>query len=215
MTELSNSLADLAERVKEANEASLVAQRTTIESAFTAGQLLVDAKAECQHGEWLPFLKRAGVGERTARNYMTLVRSGLEIGTVADLGGIRTVLIFLSKWRMPTFDEALIITSAARQREFDDGAEWTPGAVGYVWESAEYRGHYHIAAIGDDDVISMTKRPMWPLIHVEDGRPVDTIVHWLTTNFALPIDDWHRDFMPRHVPEIVLGDAWQGKGIAA
>ena len=39
MIELSNSLADLAERVKVANEASALAERTTIEKAIEAGEL--------------------------------------------------------------------------------------------------------------------------------------------------------------------------------
>lgn len=206
MTVLSNRLTDLAERVKEATIASALAGRTSIEKAIEAGRFLIDAKAAVRHGEWLPFLQRAGIAERTARNFMALAASGLNPAPVADLGGIKAALAFLSKWRLPSFDEALMITSAERQREFDAGAEWTPGAVGYVWESEKHRGHYHIAALDDDDNLSLTKSPMWPKIHIEDGEPVDTIIHWLATNFALPIDDWHIEHARRHAPEFVLPD---------
>lgn len=206
MTTLSNRLTDLAERVKEATAASALAGRTSIEKAIEAGRFLIDAKAAVRHGDWLPFLQRAGIVERTARNFMTLAASGLNPAPVADLGGIKAALAFLSKWRLPTFDEALMITSAERQGEFDAGAEWTPGAVGYVWESEKHRGHYHIAAMDDGDNLSLTKSPMWPKIHIEDGEPVATIIHWLSTNFNLPMGDWHIEFAPRHVPEIVLPD---------
>ncbi|MBB5755139.1 hypothetical protein [Prosthecomicrobium pneumaticum] len=100
MTEpLSNALADLAEQVKLANEQFLLARRTTAESALRAGGLLIDAKDRCAHGEWLPFLKRAGINERTARNFMTLARSGIKPDTVADLGGIRAALEHLASER--------------------------------------------------------------------------------------------------------------------
>ncbi|MBB5754342.1 hypothetical protein [Prosthecomicrobium pneumaticum] len=96
---LSNALADLAEQVKLANEQFLLARRTTAESALRAGGLLIDAKDRCAHGEWLPFLKRAGINERTARNFMTLARSGIKPDTVADLGGIRAALEHLARER--------------------------------------------------------------------------------------------------------------------
>lgn len=97
MTELSNSLADLAERVKQAAEASALAERTTIEKAIEAGELLCQANDEAKHGEWLPFLARAGVPERKAQRFMQLARSGLKSDTCRDLGGIKGALAFIAK----------------------------------------------------------------------------------------------------------------------
>ncbi|NLS07629.1 DUF3102 domain-containing protein [Rhizobium sp. P32RR-XVIII] len=97
MTELSNTLADLAECVKLASEASALAEMTTIDKALEAGSLLCQAKDACKHGEWLPFLERAGVGERQARRLMQISRSGLKSDTVSDLGGIKGALAFISK----------------------------------------------------------------------------------------------------------------------
>jgi len=89
---LSNHLTDLADRVRAANDAVLVSKRTTIEKALEAGHLLIEAKERCKHGEWLPFLDRAGVHQRTSQRFMTLAASGLEIRHVSDLGGIRAAL---------------------------------------------------------------------------------------------------------------------------
>jgi hypothetical protein len=54
MTELSNTLADLAERIREANEAGQAAERTAAEKMLTAGRLLCQAKEAGAHGDWTP-----------------------------------------------------------------------------------------------------------------------------------------------------------------
>jgi DUF3102 family protein len=55
--------------------------------AIEAGKLLIEAKSLLQHGEWEPWLREhVAIAPRTARLYMRLARSGLEIGNVADLG---------------------------------------------------------------------------------------------------------------------------------
>lgn len=66
--------------------------RKAIEHYLTAGRLLLEAKAKAAHGEWLPFLKDAGIPERTARRMMGLARSGIKSDTVTDLGGITRAL---------------------------------------------------------------------------------------------------------------------------
>jgi hypothetical protein len=81
-----NRLGDLAERVRGANAAMHAASREAAERALEAGRLLVEAKEECRHGEWLPFLERAGVHERQERRLMQLARSGLKPDTVSDMG---------------------------------------------------------------------------------------------------------------------------------
>lgn len=39
---------------------------------FEVGRLLVEAKANTKHGEWLPFLESQGIDERCARNWMSV-----------------------------------------------------------------------------------------------------------------------------------------------
>lgn len=62
--------------------------KTIVEKAIRIGKLLVEQKAECNHGEWLPWLKaNVKFSERTARNYMRLYsrRDEIKSATVADL----------------------------------------------------------------------------------------------------------------------------------
>ena len=92
-----NRLGDRAEAIRSLIAESDAAALTSINKAIEAGHALAEAKTECGHGEWLPFLERAGVKERRARQYMQLASSGLKSATVADFGGIRGALEFLAK----------------------------------------------------------------------------------------------------------------------
>ncbi|WOH55373.1 DUF3102 domain-containing protein [Bradyrhizobium sp. BWC-3-1] len=80
------ALADRAETVRELIAGSDAAHTQSIEKAMEAGRLLVAAKGDCKHGEWLPFLKRAGVPERKAQRLMQIAESNLKSDTVTDLG---------------------------------------------------------------------------------------------------------------------------------
>src|SRR6266446_3513257 len=65
------------------------AQRHTIaaaEKALSAGEMLVEAKGLCHHGQWGAWLKATGLPERSAQRYMLLHRAGFKSATVADLG---------------------------------------------------------------------------------------------------------------------------------
>jgi hypothetical protein len=56
-TALSNSLTDLAFRIRAEHEAVAGAIRQTLTHAMAAGDLLIEAKAQLKHGQWLPWLK--------------------------------------------------------------------------------------------------------------------------------------------------------------
>ena len=68
-----------------------------IGAALDTGAALIDLRDTLGHGEFLPAVKRLGIGETTARNWMRLARAGLKTATVADLGGIRAALEHLRK----------------------------------------------------------------------------------------------------------------------
>ena len=74
----------LADRINTEHAACHSAMQTGLEHAIEAGRLLIEAKAECPHGDWLPFLEMAGVHERQARRLMQLARSGLKADTVSE-----------------------------------------------------------------------------------------------------------------------------------
>src|SRR6266516_4307726 len=84
----SNSLAVLAVRIREENDAAeaakgaaIVAARKGIEHALAAGSLLLEAKALVPHGQWLPWLAEncPTVSERMAQRYMLIARNRPEL----------------------------------------------------------------------------------------------------------------------------------------
>ena len=92
---LSNRLAHLAEAAGEAARRGEAHKQARIAAHIEAGLLLAEARAEARFGEWGAVLARAGIHERTARDWMALAASGLKPATVADLGGMRAALASL------------------------------------------------------------------------------------------------------------------------
>jgi len=83
---LSNRLADLAERAGEAFRSGNARSVEAAADYLKSGRILAEAKAECGHGAWLPFLERAGIPERTARRMMRLHRADMTPETLAEQG---------------------------------------------------------------------------------------------------------------------------------
>src|ERR1700730_15659721 len=85
----SNSLADLAARIKAEHDAYVAAIKQSLSRAMAAGDMLIEAKAQLKHGEWRPGIaERCGSPDRTASHYMRLARNRSTIeqnGNVADL----------------------------------------------------------------------------------------------------------------------------------
>ena len=72
----SNSLADLAARIRAEHEAATAFLKSGLERAINAGNLLIEAKAQLAHGQWLPWLaEHCQMSERTAQAYMRVARS--------------------------------------------------------------------------------------------------------------------------------------------
>jgi hypothetical protein len=87
----SNTLADLADRIRAEHTAAAVALKDGLQHAIAAGDLLIEAKAQVPHGRWLPWLtEHCAISERTAQAYMRVARSLGKLGeqkrnAVADL----------------------------------------------------------------------------------------------------------------------------------
>ena len=73
--------AALADRQKHL-EAAAGCEKSAVLTAWQLGGRLREKKKRLSHGAWLPWLKAAGIGERSARDYLRLAR---EIGSAADL----------------------------------------------------------------------------------------------------------------------------------
>jgi hypothetical protein len=87
----SNSLAKLAARIRAEHEASGSALKRGAAHAMNAGDLLIEAKAQLKHGQWLPWLEgNCAISERTAQLYMRMAKArskieGVNPQHVADL----------------------------------------------------------------------------------------------------------------------------------
>jgi len=113
----SNRLSDLADRIRQASDRAKVASVESAEQYLEAGRLLIEAKAECPHGDWLPFLEMTGVHERQARRLIQIARSGLKADTVSDLGGIKGALEYLAQLGTQS-PEAPVVNHSEKAREF-------------------------------------------------------------------------------------------------
>jgi hypothetical protein len=84
---LSNSLTDLAFRIRAEHEAATIATTRSLHHAMQAGELLLEAKEQLKHGQWTPWLKQhCNIPDRTARLYMRLSkRLKANWQSVADL----------------------------------------------------------------------------------------------------------------------------------
>jgi hypothetical protein len=73
---LSNSLTDLAARIRQEHEAVSVALKDSVRHAIEAGALLIEAKKQVPHGGWLPWLAdHCTISERTAQLYMRCAKN--------------------------------------------------------------------------------------------------------------------------------------------
>lgn len=85
------AVADLAVQINTEHERAFGKAREALEHARRAGELLLQAKAAVDHGQWLPWLAaNVAFSERTAQGYMRLAARWdtlqTKSATVADLG---------------------------------------------------------------------------------------------------------------------------------
>ena len=74
-TIIGNQLVHLAKQINAEHEAGEAALRKGAEHYLKAGQKLLEAKARCKRGEWLPWLREnISFSQRTVSTYMQLVR---------------------------------------------------------------------------------------------------------------------------------------------
>lgn len=187
MTQLaSNSLSVSAESVRELVDASDKLAAQSVEKALAAGRLLIAAKAQCKHGEWLPFLQRAAVGERKAQRLMKLAASGLNPSAVTGFGGIRGALEFLARRRLPKPHEGLCITPHSSIENPFEAFE-----AAFIWPS-RHAGFFHGAYFADDGRggmnVTYSRRPI-----SDQPLPGDreSIVWLYEEKMATPIEDRH------------------------
>ncbi len=85
MADIAPNLTQLAEWINTEHVSALTDARAALEHAGRAGELLAGAKAQCQHGQWLPWLKaNVSFSERTAQAYMRVAKRWPELEAKAQ-----------------------------------------------------------------------------------------------------------------------------------
>ena len=83
---------DLIGKVADGFERYQHADADRIAAALDTGAALIELRERLPHGDFLPAIRRLGIADRTAQNWMRLSRAGMKYETVAHLGGIRAAL---------------------------------------------------------------------------------------------------------------------------
>ena len=87
-----NRLAHLQGEARNQFQRHQKATAEAVQAYLECGAALIEAKAGCGHGKWLPWLDGTGIPKRTAQRMMALYESGLKSDTVTHLGGISGAL---------------------------------------------------------------------------------------------------------------------------
>lgn len=156
MTENSNRLPVLADEIRQAHLDVERAATTAAEKALDAGRALIEAKALCGHGRWLPWLHTAGIPERSAQRYMLLCRGGFKSAVVADLGLAKAEHYAKTGLNMmPATDRAVQAIGYDK-----DGPEQS---LTYWWRAADgLAGYWHCTVFGAQEFYVEPKAPVPP-----------------------------------------------------
>jgi hypothetical protein len=162
----SNSLTDLAARIRAEHEAASAAFKDSVSHGIAAGEMLIEAKDQIAYGQWLPWLhEHCTIPERTAQLYMRLARKvpQLKSATVADLT-TRAAARLIAK---PRKQEAHYLPKPGQARTgllLHHGPH--PPEIFQVMESTTYPGYYWIAhaqmfdGVDAGGVLTALKKPM-------------------------------------------------------
>jgi hypothetical protein len=98
----------LAADINAAHKEAQAYASKAVERALVAGDLLLAAKAQVKHGEWLPWLAAncPDISARTATNWMRLASNRNEIGNAADLSLREALRLVTSEQTLDEFIEA-------------------------------------------------------------------------------------------------------------
>jgi hypothetical protein len=85
LNDLVPHLSELADKINAEHQQAETALRAGLGHAKNAGELLIEAKRQCRHGEWLPWLKKnVHFSERTAQAYIRVAKRWSELETKAQ-----------------------------------------------------------------------------------------------------------------------------------
>jgi hypothetical protein len=105
-----DALAELAGRINAEHTEALAAARASLTHARNAGQLLLEAKKQCGHGQWLSWLKdHVRFSKRTAQAYMRVAERWGELESKAQATALLTIEDGLKLLAAPKEEEAVVV----------------------------------------------------------------------------------------------------------
>jgi hypothetical protein len=108
-----DAMAELADRINAEHHQVETALRAGLQHAKNAGDLLIAAKKQCEHGAWLPWLeKHVRFSERTAQAYMRVSKRWPELEAKAQATADLTIEDGLKLLAAPKTDEVTAGTPA-------------------------------------------------------------------------------------------------------
>jgi hypothetical protein len=100
-------LGDLAARINAEHAAAVLHAGTAITHALNVGEMLLQAKEACAHGQWLPWLRQnVSFSDRTAQGYMRLASRKEIRNDVADMS-VRKALQYMATPRKSALEDDL------------------------------------------------------------------------------------------------------------
>ncbi len=120
-------LVTLAEMANEAAEACEQSARRTVEQAATCGRALLAAKEQCEHGQWMHWLRQNfDYDTSTARRYMDVAKYA-NVHNLADHDSVSSVLRVLADERAAEREAAQPVQESEPEPE-PVAEHWTPPA---------------------------------------------------------------------------------------
>jgi hypothetical protein len=139
------SLSDLAVQINERHHLCETAMNGGLQHALEAGRLLLEAKKQCQHGTWLPWLKKTFQGsKRTAQAYLRLHREYPQLKQKTQ----RVALLSFRQAIVNVANDVQIVAKSANPHKVID-----------VWEKEQCHNARRAAARAE--VNRTTHEPRW------------------------------------------------------
>jgi hypothetical protein len=134
----SNSLTDIAARIRHEHEAVRFALRHAVERAMNTGDLLLEAKEQLQHGQWSQWIQEhCKISDRTARLYMRLAKNRAVIEATGDVANL--TLNAATRLLAPPKDDVEILLASPKADAEKDDEVLSEGAakIRILWEEAK------------------------------------------------------------------------------
>lgn len=167
------TLADIAAKINAEHQQALAALNDGLRHAINAGQLLLEAKKLCAHGEWQPWLEQHFVGSaRTARAYILVAQRWPQVEAkwqrVADLSFREALQLLAAPPRdeqsaSGDFLESIPELSPDRQLAAID--PMNDSYLVEIFPSVKHQGYYYVA-------VSRGLNSCGTAYCEHDGRPV-------------------------------------------